>query len=204
MQLIQFPRPRAVDILPQLSGDWTSDAAANDACPIEEDPTMRIHDINLLVAEVVGRVAARESRIRSDIELDLCPCVPEIAGDPQLTAFAIAGVLVAQLRTLDDGGAVRIKTEVQAQTVKVSILADGLPLLDFVRALEHDDELGDPTMSHCRRLVEQIGGWMQLRADDGLVGFELNFPARPLSFPVRLHPAVSVVADAAPMLALAS
>lgn len=204
MYLIPLPQSNAVDLLPQLEPKWAACDAANDTGAAEADYELRIRDINLLVAEVAGRVAARADVGRADIELDLTPCVPEIAGDPRLTAFAIAGVLVAQLHSVEDGGAVRIRTEANAQTVKVSILSDALPLLDFIRAIEADD--GDPTMIHCRRLIEQVGGWMQLRADQGLVGFELNLPALPRTVSTGMQAPLAFAnrADAAQSIALAS
>lgn len=181
MQLVTLPQATPVDLMPQLSSELCATRAANDPGASTYGSDDRVADVNLLVAEVAGRVAAHVQSAEVDIELDLQPNVPEIDGDASLLGFVIAGVLVAQLRSLEgaDDGVIRVKTEVRRREVKISILANGVPLLGAVRAIEDCDASGDPTMAHCCRLLEQLGGWISLRDERGFMGFTLNLPSFP-------------------------
>jgi len=181
MELLTSPSAVAVDLLPQLSTTLCATRAANDPGANTYGSDDKVRDVNLLVAEVAGRVAAHVQSAKVDIELDLQPNVPEIEGDASLLGFVVAGVLVNQLRALEgaDDGVIRIKTEVRRREVKISILANGVPLLGAVRALENDRESADPTMAHCCRLIEALGGWISLRDEYGFLGFTLNLPSFP-------------------------
>lgn len=181
MELLTLPSCTPVDLMPQLSTELCATRAANDPGSAGYGTEDRVRDVNLLVAEVAGRVAAHVQSAQVDIELDLQPNVPEIEGDASLLGFVVAGVLVAQLRALEgaDDGVIRIKTEVERREVKISILANGVPLLGAVRAIEEDRESADPTMAHCCRLIEELGGWISLRDEYGFLGFTLNLPSFP-------------------------
>lgn len=192
MELLTTPSALPVELLPQLSNDLCATRAANDPGTANYSDDDRIGDVNLLVAEVAGRVAAHVQSEKVDIELDLHPHVPEIEGDASLLGFVVAGVLVAQLRALEgaDDGLIKIKTEVERREVKISILANGVPLLGAVRAIEHDPSAADPTMAHCCRLIEALGGWISLRDEYGFLGFTLNLPSFPRVCGGRVLPLV--------------
>ena len=58
-----------------------------------------------------------------------------------------------------------------------------MPPLRFVRALQSDgrgDDI-DPTLAHCRRLVESRGGNLVLTEQGGRIGFAVELPRASLS-----------------------
>ena len=198
------PDNTTIELLPHVGSNGSNAQAANDAGSPSARSRDRIHDVNLLVAEVAGRVAAHVQPSLADVELDLAPGIPEIDGDAALIGFVIAGVLVSQLRSLEDtdDGVVRIKTGYAQSRVTISILGNGVPLLGYVRAVEEDVD-ADPTMVHCRRLLEQLGGKIKLRDDGGMLGFELSLPWQPNSPALRLLPSAPAE-ELLPAIALAS
>jgi hypothetical protein len=110
-------------------------------------------------------------------------------GDPTELAFAISGVLGAEVRGIDSrvGGTVTVELRADAHTVTVVMTSDELPPLSCVRALA-TAEPGrrasgdvDPTVAHCRRIVEAQGGKLELIAREGRIGFAIDFPRLPLS-----------------------
>ncbi|MEE9384447.1 MAG: hypothetical protein V3V08_13670 [Nannocystaceae bacterium] len=203
--------PTSIEVFPTLDACWTDTTAANDMGLPQLASTPWIRDINLLVRDVIQKISRRLRQDSVTIELDLCPGVPEVAGDPQLMAFVIAGVIAAESESVADAerGVIRIKTEARPDCVKISVLGNSMPLLRFIRAISHADGTPgemDPTMANCRRLLEAQGGWMELGDDADFVGFELNIPALPLCNPVRLFPSanVSVCTGRGPNLCIAS
>ncbi|GEM_PF-2576816 len=205
MELIHPPHlPSPIALMPRLQFDEAANEAANG--PGQWNATDdKILDINLLVAQCAGNVAARVLPGSVDIELDLCPFAPEIIAPPAAIAFAISGVLVAQLRSLEDSedGIVRIKTQVvRGREVHVSILSNGVPPLRTIRAVEGDSASAgesDPTIAHCRRLLEQHGGSIQLRDEAGFIGFELTIPSLPLCNPAGLREDSSAGSSCSPL-----
>ena len=191
MELISSIVPTAIELLPPLSPWLVAEEAANDTCDwIERE--LRVHDLNLLVSEVAGRVARHLRPGSVDIELSLCPNSPDTLVAPETLAFVISGILVNQLRSLDDSenGIIRIGTMVGVHGIRISILANGVPPLDSVRAINDvaSQSSGcDRMMMHCRKLIEGIGGWIDLRDDREFLGFELHLPSLPLCNPAGLQ-----------------
>jgi hypothetical protein len=185
MYSIEHPATRAITLLDSQT------PSANDSAAYARSK-WHVADANALVAGVVHHVAARVQPGGVDIALALAPGHPIIMGDPTQLAFAISGVLSAEVRAVDshDGGTVTVELRADALTVTVVIASDELPPLSCVRALEHGTAGGavDPTVAHCRRIVEAGGGRLELVAIGGRIGFAIDFPRLPLSTGVRVLP----------------
>lgn len=150
-------------------------------------------DLNSLVARVVGHVTGRMQPKTTNVALTLAPGRPVVRGNAHALAFAISGVLGAELRTLEDNhepSELRVAIQVLGETVKIYIAGTDVPPLGLVRALE-SGSIGeaDPTVAHCRRLVEDHGGYIELTARDGQLGFAIVLPTLPAVCPIRLLPA---------------
>ena len=185
------PRPALMlqPLDPELMG-----SAANDS-GVRRRPEYHISDLNVLVAGIVGHVAGRVVPERVNIALHLAPNPPLVDGDPTEIAFAISGVLSAELRAIDDsdGGEVRVEVFNASGTAKVVITAEEVPPLDLIRAVAsssgRDADMSiDPTLAHCRRLIEAHGGTIELAEHEGRLGFVLAFPTVMLTQPVRMLP----------------
>ena len=153
-------------------------------------PQTRTHHVNMLVAGLVGRVAARVQSKSVNIALRLAPGDPAVTTDPGELSFVIGAVLGAALRIVEEerGEYVGVHVSAARSKVRISITTDGVPPLRFVRALDPrgtSDDV-DPTLAHCRRLVEARGGALVLTEEDGRLGFALELPCAVLSPSIRL------------------
>jgi hypothetical protein len=179
------PRASATTLLPSFA------PAANDSGTFAR-PRYRVADANELVAGVVGHVAARAQPANVNIELALAPGRPVIEGDPAELAFAISGVLGAEVRSIDsgEGGTVRVELRADDHTISVLMTSDELPPLSCIRAIEPTSPGPDvdPTVAHCRRIVEAQGGRLELTETDGRIGFSIHFPRLPATTTVRVLP----------------
>ena len=168
---------------------------ANDTAPMH---SARWTDANLLVATTVARVSAFLQPHRANVALGLSPGHPVIAGDSTTLAFALAGVLGALLRSLeseyavdavDIGSTVRVAVAEVDERVRITVTLPDVPPLGIVRALAGDGEAGaDPTVAHCRRLIESCGGTLALADADGVLAFAMMLPRCPLGPAVRVLP----------------
>lgn len=167
---------------------------ANDSSPTH---SARWTDANLLVATTVARVSAFLQPHRANVSLGLCPGHPVIAGDSTTLAFALAGVLGALLRSLDaDQGVdtavadstLRVSVGETDERVRITVALPDVPPLGIVRALAGNDRDSDPTVAHCRRLIESCGGTLALADADGVLAFAMVLPRCPLGPSVRVLP----------------
>ncbi len=158
-------------------------------------PQTRTHQVNMLVAGLVGRVAARVQSKSVNIALRLAPGDPAVTTDPGELSFVIGAVLGAALRIVEEerGEYVGVHVSAARSKVRISITTDGVPPLRFVRALDPRGTSGDvdPTLAHCRRLVEARGGALVLTEEDGRLGFALELPRAVLSPGIRLVPGLA-------------
>lgn len=165
--------------------------SANDSTAYPR-PKWQVSDANVLVSGVVGHVASRARTSGVEFELALAPGHPIVMGDPTELAFVVSGVLGAEVRGIDAhfGGTVAVELHTDARTVTVVITSDELPPLPCIRALGHAEpgQDVDPTVAHCRRIVEAQGGRLELVARDGRIGFAIEFRRLPLSNGVRVLP----------------
>lgn len=168
---------------------------ANDSSPAQ---SVRWTDANLLVATTVARVSAFLQPHRANVTLGLSPGHPVIAGDSTTLAFALAGVLGALLRSLESEHAVdiagadstlRVAVAEIEERVHITVALPDVPPLGIVRALAGDTTAGaDPTVAHCRRLIESCGGTLALADADGVLAFAMVLPRCPLGPTVRVLP----------------
>ncbi|MCR9164156.1 MAG: hypothetical protein ACE37F_24495 [Nannocystaceae bacterium] len=172
-------------------GSVTTDAPANDSGAAF---SVRTHQVNTLVAGVVGQVAARVQSKRVNIALRLAAGDPTVATEPGELAFVVGAILGAALRIVEEerGEYVGVQVAAARSTVRISVTTDGVPPLRFVRALDPrgtSDDV-DPTLAHCRRLIEACGGALVLTEHGGRLGFALEIPRVILSPRIRLLPDV--------------
>ena len=153
-------------------------AAANDCARGHGQP--RVVEVNALVGGVVAHVMAKVSGGASvDLKLVLAPGRHVIQGDPVALSFALSGILAAQLRAADEGdGDIAVTTAANGEGVRVMISNTGIPPLEFVRAIANDTDTksGDPTLAHCRRLIEGEGGRLCLVEQAGSIALCVVFP----------------------------
>jgi len=153
---------------------------------------VRTHQVNTLVAGVVGQVAARVQSKNVNIALRLAPGDPSVATDPSELSFIFGAMLGAALRIVEEerGEYVGVQVSAERSAVRIAVTTDGVPPLQFVRALDPRGCGGevDPTLAHCRRLVEAVGGALVLIEQGGRLGFALELPRAILSPRIRLLP----------------
>lgn len=147
--------------------------------------------LNVLVASVVGNVAARVQARNVNVALRLAPSDPRVQTDPAELSFIVGAVLGAALRVVDEEHGNDVGVHVCDAHGKVRILftTDGVPPIRFVRALSGttSGEEIDPTLAHCRRLIERRGGSLVLTQEDGRLGFAVELPRASQSPHARLQ-----------------
>lgn len=167
------PLPRIFD----AEGDAANDGPANvDASEWT--------DVNLMVATTVARVSARLRPELVNVALDLDESDPMVRGDATALAFALSGTLGALVHAAEESGDeqdLRVVVATQVCQVCVAILGGEVPPLPILRALtgDTDGQLSDPTVAHCRRLIEEQGGSLTLTVLDGQLALALRFPVAP-------------------------
>lgn len=136
-------------------------------------------EVNALVGRVVGHVMSKQpAGPTADVQLVMAPGRHLVQSDPVALSFALSGILAAQMSSVDEGGSVTVATAADTRGVRVTISTDDVPPLAFVRAIsgDGDSQLGDPTLAHCRRLVEEQGGSVGLVEQDGRIALCIAFP----------------------------
>ncbi|MBC8071960.1 MAG: hypothetical protein IAG13_26770 [Deltaproteobacteria bacterium] len=152
-------------------------------------------DVNLLVATTVARVSARMRPSLCNVALDLDDGDPVVAGDAVALGFALAGTLAALIRSAEETGGehdLRVCVAGQGRQVCVSMVGLELPSFAVLRALDggNDPRLCDPTVAHCRRLIEGQGGSLVLEVQDGQMALALRLPVAPASKGTRVAAAL--------------
>lgn len=200
--LVPFP------LLPdcfQARGDAQGDAA-NDG---PSDDASEWTDVNLIVATTVARVSARMRPVFVNVALDLDGGDPMVASDATTLSFALAGTLGALVRAAEEAGDeqdLRVRVTAYEHQVCVAIVGGEVPPLPVLRALTGgaDPTMCDPTVAHCRRLIEGEGGSLVIAECDGELALALRLPLAPagkgsrIPAPLRRKP----LRAARPMLAL--
>jgi len=176
--IINRPAANAPDYpTPEVVTDVQA-AAANDCARGHGQP--RVVDVNALVGRVVAHVMAKVSDGPNvDVQLVLAAGRHIVQGDPVALSFALSGILAAQLRAADEGdGDIAVTTTADGHGVRVTISNNDIPPLAFVRAVAGDADAndGDPTLAHCRRLIEAEGGRLCLVEQAGGIALCVVFP----------------------------
>ncbi len=179
------PAATPVRVLPV--GSVSHEESANDSGATFN---VRTHQVNMLVAGVVGQVAARVQSQNVNIALRLAPGDPTVASEPSELAFLLGAMLGSALRIVHEerGDYVGVQVSAARSTVRIAVTTDGVPPLRFVRALDPrgTSKDVDPTLAHCRRLAEACGGQLVLTEQGGRIGFALELPRAILSPRLRL------------------
>lgn len=187
MQLVsdQLNHSAPKHLLLPLDPMWNAESAANDSGIFRRNEDHPSCDLNVLVTKVLGHVTNHVRPERANVTLSLAPGRPIVHVDPIELAFAISGTLTASLRAMEDSdsGDLRVETRLEGDSAQVFIAGSDLPPLGFVRAVEPSCPPGatDPTLAHCRRLVEGYGGRIDLVERDGWIGFAIMLPTYPVS-----------------------
>jgi len=155
--------------------------AANDST---SGPECAFTDVELLVATTVARVTAHVQPEFVNVALDLSAPDAIVVGNPTSLAFALAGILGSLLRAADENGddeVLRIVVTEDGPHVRVTLAGPDVPPLRMIRALSGSplQEMADPTVAHCRRIVEHFGGSLRLGSSAGELAVELCLPAYP-------------------------
>ena len=195
-----FPFP----LLPHLF-DNEGDAANDGPCADASEWT----DVNLIVATTVARVSARMRPAFVNVALDLDGGDPMVAGDATALSFALAGTLGALVRAAEEAGDeqdLRVRVTAYEHQVCVAIVGGEVPPLSVLRALTGgaDPTMCDPTVAHCRRLIEAEGGSLVIAECDGELALALRLPVAPAGKGSRVPAPLRRKASRAarPMLAL--
>ena len=153
-------------------------------------------DVNAMVGRIVGHVMSKLPQGPSiDVQLVLAAGRRVIEGDPVALSFALSGILTATLASTEEGE-VSVTTAADTDGVRITIASDGVPPLGLVRAIAGDASMGDPTLVHCRRLIEAQGGSIRLVEDSGRIALQVAFPSVcpsnlvPLPRPAAVKPAM--------------
>jgi hypothetical protein len=193
MYVVQSSNPQPQQPTPFHEIDSSLDillGSANDSRP-SHMPESCTADVNQIVARTIAHLTPVAIKKNVQIELDMAPSVPLVAITPTELSFALAGFMGSLLEGIDDPteARIRIETRVQGQDVRVRLLGSSLPAMKVVRALTSEAEneaSADPTVAHCRRLVEDQGGFTDLVQSGQLLGIGLAFPALSGYHPVSL------------------
>ncbi len=168
---------------PAVDHTVVTDIAAAPANDCAFGPSLRhAVEVNAMVGRVVGHVMSKMTAGPNvDVQLSLVPGRPMVQADPVALSFALSGVLTAQLQSVDDpeeGGHIRISTSATVHGVSVTFSSSSIPPLGLVRAVapEGDPTLGDPTVAHCRRLIEAQGGTLGLVEQNGRIALRIALP----------------------------
>lgn len=185
MQLVASPNAPAANTPDYPTPDTciVSDVAmapAND-CAVH-GTRRKVVDVNMLVGRVVGHVMSKQhAGPTADVQLTLAPGRHRLAVNAVALSFALSGILTAQMASIEgpEDNGVRVTTTADLRGVAVTISGDTIPPLGFVRAIaseSSDASLGDPTLAHCRRLIEEQGGSIGLVEDGGRIALRIAFP----------------------------
>lgn len=188
IQLISNRRASALELLPPLAAELRDrDAANSPHLRLRHDPTQR--DFNGLLRGVVRSVLAARGGV-SELELRLAPELHESVASPDLLEFVVGGVLTQQVEGFDrsEAAVIRVTTSSDERTTTIRILAKNPPSIAAVRAISSPMSLakacgGNAVMVHCRRILEDLGGSLELYEEDGMVGFALILPKIPVFAP---------------------
>ncbi len=186
-----LPTPKLQSLLP-IDGSVEGPAANDSGIAHNRHATRQI---NTLVASVVGQVAARVQPKNVNIQLRLAAGEPTVSTDPAELAFVVAAVLGAAVRVVDEENGEFVGVDVSAarRSIRILITSDEVPPIRFVRALDPNgcSEDVDPTLAHCRRIIEARGGSLVLTEQGGRLGFAIDLPRVYLSPRVHLLTSVS-------------
>jgi hypothetical protein len=176
-------------LLVSISLDPT-DEAANDG-PGRDALASEWTDVNLMVATTVARVSAQLRPLHVNVALDLDGRDPMVRGDATALAFALSGTLGALIRTADQicgDHDLKVRVTAQQHHICVAMVGDELPSLEVLRALvgNADPRISDPTVAHCRRLIEAEGGSLVLEQQDGEIALALRLPVAPATIGPRV------------------
>ena len=151
-------------------------------------------DVNLLVATTVARVSTCLRPEHVNVELSLAEGQPVASGDSTALAFALSGTLSALLHGVDEegnDGRLRVEVAEHHGQVLVSLIVHDVPPLGLVRALADGVAPAsptDPTVAHCRRLVEACGGTLRLASQNSGIAVEMRLRCCPLDNGLRILP----------------
>lgn len=173
------PSPPRFEDFAMVSPKFQPCRAANQAtASSDRTPGSTGVDLNKIVTHVAGDVAARVNASTVDIQLKLAQGPLDVPVDEEIAAFVLSGLLVAMVRSLDEdaSGHARIETRRERDEVIATVTTSGGPSVATVRAVESRDFDGDPTIAHCRRLLEDCGGQLRLTDSECHVGVCVAIP----------------------------
>ncbi len=175
--------PSNLEELSAVAQLFPTSKAANDAgvSPATE-ASGRCVELNKLLDRVCEHAATNTGRSLSVLLTPLESAL-ELQGDDEVFAFVVSGLLAASHRDRGSGPTNRLGL-LASQTCDEFILSihSEHPLAaSVVQAVTSESGDGDPTIAHCKRLVEGAGGRLQLVKDPSSPGLALHLPIEPIS-----------------------
>lgn len=201
MQLLPSPAP--ANTLDMVSPKFQPCRAANLPPRGHAQRPGTPREINRIVTEISGEVAARMRGDNIDFQLNLAAAPQEAPIDDDTLEFVLSGVLVATAREVrvDADARIFIGTSGRSDEITVTVASNGIPSIATVRAIESTDYDGDPTIAHCKRLIESAGGRLALTERDGTLGVEIAIPMQFSTAGDAPRPAAECVPSVSPALA---
>jgi hypothetical protein len=185
MHVIPSPAPEPTT---QVAPAFTIVAAPFEGPPANDTLRQLSRDVNLLIAKVVGDLTARLQPRHVNLCLLLATQRPLIHADPTELAFGLSGIIGSHLTAIDQAGqsALEVSVYVDSGQVVIRTGSANIPPISMVRALQAecaDPRAQDPTVAHCRRLLEAQGAVVELTQYGDNMGFSIALPIVPVSRP---------------------
>jgi len=157
---------------------FTAAQAANEPLPCPQPPSREESvELNELLVRVCEHVATNTLQSPS-VVLSPLDSVLNVLGDDETLAFVVSGLLAAGLRDRNSGAVaqLRLNATLSGDELVLSVHAENPPPPSVVKAIESEGGDGDPTVAHCKRLVEGAGGHLRLTSERQSSGVSLHLP----------------------------
>ena len=164
--------------LPSLTELFPASTAANDPCrsrtPEGADTSIEINEMLIRVCEHVA------SNTRPSLPVLLTPLdsTLNIHEDGDTFAFIVSGLLTVSHRDRNTDPSTRLRLSAARTPHELILRVQGDRELSasVVKAIQSNGGDGDPTIAHCKRLVEGAGGRLQIVRDLESPGVSLHLP----------------------------
>lgn len=173
--------PSNLEDLPAVAQLFPTSKAANDAgVPPATGASGGGVELNELLARVCEHAATTAGRSLSVLLTPLGTAL-NLQGDDEVFEFIVSGLLAASHRDRGSGPTTRLGLSAiqTCDELVLNIHGEHPVAASVVQAVTSNGGDGDPTTAHCKRLVEDAGGYLQLVKDPRSPGVSLHLPIEP-------------------------